>query len=74
MAQVKITKIGNSMGVILPKSVIENLGLELGDSLTLSETRESISLSRNDAKFSRYVEYAREIMRDYDLTMRELAK
>lgn len=74
MAQVKLTKIGNSMGVILPKSVIEALGVEVGDSLILSETKTGITLNRDDSNFSKYVEHAREIMRDFDLTMRELAK
>lgn len=74
MAKVKLTKIGNSVGVILPKATLEELGVDVGDELTCVNTKDGISLSRDDSNFSSYVEIAREIMRDYDLTMRELAK
>lgn len=32
-----IRKIGNSEGIIIPKEVLENLGLRAGDSVALSE-------------------------------------
>ena len=74
MSKAKLVKIGNSTGVILPKSMLENLNLEAGDEIELSQSKDNIVISREDSNFSAYVETAREIMRDYDLTMRELAK
>ena len=74
MSKAKLVKIGNSTGVILPKSMLENLNLEAGDEIELSQSKDNIIISRDDSNFSAYVETAREIMRDYDLTMRELAK
>lgn len=74
MQKLKITKVGNSAAVILPKSVLEDLGAQIGDEVIYAKSNNGINISRDDSNFSSYVETAREIMRDYDLTMRELAK
>jgi putative addiction module antidote len=74
MHKLKITKVGNSAAVILPKNVLEDLGAQVGDEVIYAKLNNGISITRDDSKFSAYVETAREIMRDYDLTMRELAK
>lgn len=74
MTVLKLKPIGNSVGVILPKTTLDRLQLKIGDELQMVETKVGINLNRNDSNFSSYVETAREIMRDYDLTMRELAK
>lgn len=74
MQKLKITKVGNSAAVILPKAALEDLGVQIGDEVTYSKSNNGINISRDDSNFSAYVETAREIMRDYDLTMRELAK
>ena len=53
MHQVKVTQIGNSLGVVLPKEVVERLGIVRGQMLSLSETatawsfRPSIRSSRS---------------------------
>ncbi len=39
MSSIKIRKVGNSLGLILPKEVIERLNLKEGDSLQILEER-----------------------------------
>ncbi len=70
----KVRKIGNSLGVILPKEVIQTLTLEEGDTLTLEEDRGSIRLSRLETDFSDWAEAYRQLNRDYSDVLSELAK
>lgn len=74
MHQVKVTQIGNSLGVILPKEVVDKLGLIKGQQLSVSETDNGIELSAYDAEFEEQMRLAEEIMDRYRDTLRELAK
>lgn len=72
--QLRIIKIGNSAGVILPKDLLERLQLEIGDSLSFSQTPDGISLSVKDPDFERQMAEARSIMKRYRNALSELAK
>jgi putative addiction module antidote len=61
---VKLIKIGNSVGVILPKEVLARLRVELGDELYLTEGRTGVTLSATDANFAEAMTAANEIMRE----------
>ena len=74
MYQVKVTQIGNSLGVVLPKEVIERLGIARGQMLSLSETTNGLELSAFDPEFEEQMRTAEEIMDRYRDTLRELAK
>jgi putative addiction module antidote len=74
MHQVKVTRVGNSLGVVLPKDVVERLGIVRGQQLSLSETANGIELSPFDPKFEEHMRMAEEIMDHYRDTLRELAK
>jgi putative addiction module antidote len=74
MSALKLTRIGNSVGVILPKEVLARLKLEKGDSLYLSENPNGLSLSLNDPGFEAQIETARGIMKKRRAVLRELAK
>jgi putative addiction module antidote len=74
MQQVKVTQIGNSLGVVLPKDVVERLGITRGQQLSLSETANGIELSPFDADFEEQMRMAEDIMDRYRDTLRELAK
>ncbi len=72
--KVKVTAIGNSTGVILPKELLEKLRVSRGDELMVHETPDGILLSPYDAEFARQMEVAERIMRqDRDL-LRKLAE
>ncbi|MBL8543827.1 MAG: AbrB/MazE/SpoVT family DNA-binding domain-containing protein [Hyphomonadaceae bacterium] len=70
----KVRKIGNSLGVVLPKDVLAKLKVGEGDELTVSETPDGVALTAFDDETQRQLEIARDIMRRYRNTLRELAK
>lgn len=70
----KITKIGNSAGIILPKDLLSHLQSELGDELTVTKTPRGIELSVPEDDFEEQMRVAREIMRKRKRALAELAK
>jgi putative addiction module antidote len=75
MTALKLTQIGNSVGVILPKELLARLKLEKGDSLYLTEaTNGAVMLSPYDADFQTQMDAARKIMKSRRQVLRELAK
>jgi putative addiction module antidote len=70
----KLIKIGNSTGVILPKEVLARLRVAQGDALSVVETSDGISLSRADSEFEDQMAVAREVMARRRNALRELAK
>jgi putative addiction module antidote len=72
--QLKIRKVGNSLGVLLPREVVAQLKVGEGDSVTLTEATDGYRLSSYDPEIARQVEIGKKIMRQYRNTLRELAK
>ena len=70
----KVRKIGNSLGVVLPKDVLAKLRVGEGDELAVSDTPDGVALSSYDAETLRQIELMRDIMDRYRNTLRELAK
>jgi len=70
----KIIKIGNSAGIILPKDVLAHLQSEVGGELTLTTTPRGIELSLPEDDFEEQMRVAREIMRKRKRALAELAK
>ena len=73
-ATLKITSIGNSAGVILPKEVLEKLRVGKGDTLFLTETPLGFSVSALDEKVRRQMEVAEQVMRDNRNLLHKLAQ
>ncbi|CAN7284514.1 AbrB/MazE/SpoVT family DNA-binding domain-containing protein [Rhizobium ruizarguesonis] len=71
---VTIRKIGNSEGVIIPKEVLQRLGLSSGDSLELREIEGNIQLVPESADLAEQMRAARIGMEKYRVALRELAK
>jgi putative addiction module antidote len=74
MSALKLTQIGNSVGVILPKELLAKLGVAKGDTLYAVETEDGIRLTTADPTFASQLEVAREIMKRRRAVLRELAK
>ena len=70
----KITTIGNSIGVILPKDILERLRVTKGDSVYVTETPNGVELSSYDEEFAAQMEAAEEVMREDRDVLRLLAK
>jgi putative addiction module antidote len=74
MHTLKITKIGNSDGVILPKEVLARLKLVTGDKVFLTDAPGGATLTPHDPDFEAQLEVGRAFMRDYRDTFNALAK
>ncbi len=70
----KITKVGNSAAVILPKELLARLGAAQGDMLSVRDTERGIELAPYDADFEAQIGVAREVMARRKRALRELAK
>ncbi|MEW6705243.1 MAG: AbrB/MazE/SpoVT family DNA-binding domain-containing protein [Pseudomonadota bacterium] len=74
MTALKLTQIGNSVGVILPKEVLARLKLEKGDTLYMTEAADGVHLTPYNPEFEQQMAAARRIMKKRRDVLRELAK
>lgn len=74
MSSLKLTQIGNSVGVILPKEVLARLKVEKGDTLFLTEAANGVTLTPYDPDVEEQLKLGREFMREYRDTFHQLAK
>lgn len=75
MSALKLTQIGNSVGVILPKEVLAKMNVGKGDTVYLTEAANGgFNLTPYDEEFERQMEAARRIMKKRRNVLRELAK
>lgn len=72
--KLKITTVGNSAGVILPKELLGRLRVEKGDELYALETPDGIRLTTYDPEFAAQMEVAERIMREDRDLLRKLAQ
>lgn len=71
----QIKKIGNSLGLILPKELLARLKLQEGDKLhVVEQTERGVKLSPYDPKHAKAMEIARHSFRKYADTYKALAK
>lgn len=74
MTALKLTQIGNSVGVILPKEVLANLKVEKGDTLFVTEATNGVTLTPYDPGLDEQIAAGREFMREFRDTFHQLAK
>ena len=72
--KLKITAIGNSAGVILPKELLARLRVEKGDEIYALETPDGIRLTSYDPVFAAQMEVAERVMREDRAVLRKLAE
>jgi len=60
----KVTAVGNSVGIVLPKEILERLRVQKGDSLYVIETKQGIELTPYNPEFARQMEAAGRVMRE----------
>lgn len=72
--QLKITTVGNSVGVVLPKEILERLRVGKGDSLYVIETQQGIELTPFNPEFAAQMDAAEQIMREDRDVLKRLAK
>ncbi len=74
MISLKLTTVGNSVGVILPKEVLARLRVEKGDALYLTEATDGFRITAQDPEFEEQMKQAETIMREDRDVLRVLAK
>jgi len=70
----KLKRIGNSVGVIIPKEALRRMNLDEGDELFLTEAPGGYRLSPYEPEFEAQMEAARRIMKKRRNALRELAR
>jgi putative addiction module antidote len=74
MTALKITQIGNSLGLILPKEMLARLKLEKGDAVFVTDTPDGVVVTPYNPEVAEQLALGSEFMREYRNTFRELAK
>ena len=74
MFSLKLTKIGNSLGLILPKEVLVRLKLAKGDEIFITDAPEGYRITPHNPAFEAQMKAARKIMKRRRAVLRELAK
>lgn len=72
--KLKITTVGNSVGVVLPREILERLRVKKGDSLSVSETPNGIEVRAFDEEFAADMAVAERVMRENRDLLRKLAE
>jgi len=70
----KITTVGNSVGVVLPKELLEKLRVHKGDVLYVTETPNGIKLTAYDPVLAEQMSVAERVMREDRDILRKLAE
>ena len=74
MTTLKVTTVGNSVGVVLPKEILRRLRVEKGDVLYVLNTSDGIELTPFDPEFAAQMEVAEEVMREDRDVLKKLAE
>ena len=74
MLKVKVTPIGNSMGILLPKEALTKLKADKGDVLYLIDGPGGLTLTPYQQDFEEQMEAAEKVLKKYRNALHELAK
>ena len=72
--KLRVTTVGNSTGIVLPKDILERLRVEKGDTVFVTETPDGIELRPYDEDFAEAMEIAERVMREDRDVLRKLAE
>ena len=74
MVKLKVTTVGSSTGVVLPKEVLARLNIEKGDSLFLTDAPDGYRITPYNPDFDHQMTLVRRVMNERRNVLRELAK
>jgi putative addiction module antidote len=72
--QLKVRKIGNSYGVVLPKEALATLRVKEGDTLTITAAPHGLNMTASNPDFDKTMRIMEDISQRYRNALRELAK
>jgi putative addiction module antidote len=70
----KLTQIGNSVGIVLPKELLARLDIEKGDELYVTDSPDGVRLTTHNPEFEAQMRAAKAIMKKRRAVLKELAK
>jgi putative addiction module antidote len=70
----KLTAVGTSTGVVIPKEMLNRMKVERGDALHVIETPDGYLITPYDPEVARQIDAGREFMKEYRDTFKVLAK
>ena len=73
MSILKVTTVGDSVGIILPQEILERLRVQEGDSLCAVETKQGIELTPYDPDLTAQLDIAEKVMSEDRAVLRKLA-
>jgi len=71
---VKITTVGSSAGIVLPKEILSHLHVEKGDTVYLTVSPDGIRITPYDAGFAHKIEVLEQVMRENRDVLKKLAE
>jgi len=71
---VKVTTLGSSVGIVLPKEILNRLHVEKGDTVYITEAPEGVLLSAYDERFARNLDAMERVMRENRDVLKRLAE
>jgi putative addiction module antidote len=74
MTTLKLTAIGSSTGVVIPKEMLARLKVGKGDTLFAVETAEGYLITPYDPTIERHIKAGQKFMKRYRETFKALAK
>jgi putative addiction module antidote len=74
MVTLKLSKIGNSVGVVFPKEMLSKMHAKEGDKLFFIETSDGYTLTPYDVTFAKQMKLAKEIMQKNKDVLKVLAE
>ena len=74
MHTLKLTQIGNSVGAVFPRELLNQLQLDKGDQLYVTETPDGLRITKHNPEVAQQMEAARQIMKNRRAVLHELAK
>jgi len=74
MIELKLTAVGNSLGVVLPKEALSRLKVAKGDTLYITESPDGYRLTPFNPEFEKQMVAARKVMKARRAALRVLAK
>ena len=74
MLKTEVSNVGSSLGITLPKSIVDNYNLAEGDEFHLFETGDGIVLTLFDPKFTMWAKAYERTIKKYHNTLKPLLK
>ena len=74
MITAQVTAFGNSVGIVLPREVLDRLKVASGDKLQLVETPNGVELKRLDEALAEQLAAFDQVMQEDDEALRRLAE